>query len=155
MITRHSSINVEKHHKFTKGYIIKPFCDHPQANEDNIDLTLGCTLENEWSHDEADEDMVDLVWVVKLRLPSVKNLPRRHNEDTRMWIRISQIYGLVQEWCNSSALAMELRLSCTNPSKCIKGYMIKPFCDHPQANQDNIVSKTWLEGCTLENEWGH
>ena len=26
------------------------------------------------------------------------------------------IYGLVQERCNSSALAMELRLSCTNPS---------------------------------------
>ena len=26
------------------------------------------------------------------------------------------IDGLVQERCNSSALAMELRLSCTNPS---------------------------------------
>ena len=26
------------------------------------------------------------------------------------------IDGLVQEICNSSALAMELRLSCTNPS---------------------------------------
>ena len=26
--------------------------------------------------------------------------------------------GLVQERCNSSALAMELRLSCTNPSMC-------------------------------------
>ena len=29
---------------------------------------------------------------------------------------ISYIDGLVQEGCNSSALAMELRLSCTNPS---------------------------------------
>ena len=29
----------------------------------------------------------------------------------------SQIDGLVQERCNSSALAMELRLSCTNPSR--------------------------------------
>ena len=28
-----------------------------------------------------------------------------------------QIDGLVQERCNSSALAMELRLSCTNPAK--------------------------------------
>ena len=28
-----------------------------------------------------------------------------------------QIGGLVQERCNSSVLAMELRLSCTNPSK--------------------------------------
>ena len=27
----------------------------------------------------------------------------------------SYIYGLVQERCHSSALAMELRLSCTNP----------------------------------------
>ena len=27
-----------------------------------------------------------------------------------------KIDGLVQEWRNSSALAMELRLSCTNPS---------------------------------------
>ena len=30
---------------------------------------------------------------------------------------LSQIDGLVQEICNSSALAMELCLSCTNPSK--------------------------------------
>ena len=29
-----------------------------------------------------------------------------------------QINGLVKERCNSSALAMELRLSSTNPSKC-------------------------------------
>ena len=29
-----------------------------------------------------------------------------------------QIEGLVQERCNSSALAMELCLSCTNPSRC-------------------------------------
>ena len=29
-----------------------------------------------------------------------------------------KIDGLVQERCNSSVLAMELRLSCTNPSKC-------------------------------------
>ena len=32
------------------------------------------------------------------------------------------IDGLVQERCNSSVLAMELRLSCTNPSKCFFGY---------------------------------
>ena len=33
-----------------------------------------------------------------------------------------QIYGLVQERHNSSALAMELHLSCTNPSK-YQGFM--------------------------------
>ena len=32
---------------------------------------------------------------------------------------IQHIDGLVQERCNSSALALELRLSCTNPSTCI------------------------------------
>ena len=31
---------------------------------------------------------------------------------------IDYIDGLVQGRCNSSALAMELRLSCTNPSTC-------------------------------------
>ena len=31
---------------------------------------------------------------------------------------IAHIEGLVQERRNSSALAMELRLSCTNPSVC-------------------------------------
>ena len=31
------------------------------------------------------------------------------------WKAIAHFDGLVQEWHNSSALAMELRLSCTNP----------------------------------------
>ena len=41
------------------------------------------------------------------------------------WIFISlylHIHGLVQEKCNSRALAMELRLSCTKPSACIGCY---------------------------------
>ena len=32
------------------------------------------------------------------------------------------INGFVQEWCNSSALAMESRLSCTNPSIYEEGF---------------------------------
>ena len=41
----------------------------------------------------------------------------------RMWLWKRSIFldhfdGLVQERCNSSALAMELHLSCTNPSIC-------------------------------------
>ena len=38
-----------------------------------------------------------------------------------MMIQFNDAYidGLVQERRNSSALAMELRLSCTNPSICI------------------------------------
>ena len=35
--------------------------------------------------------------------------------------------GLVQERCNSSALAMELRLSCTNPDGLVKKDVI-PVC---------------------------
>ena len=34
-----------------------------------------------------------------------------------LYITCLQINGLVQERCHSSALAMELRLSCTNPSR--------------------------------------
>ena len=34
---------------------------------------------------------------------------------TLLWSLKNHIYGLVQESRNSSALAMELRLSCTNP----------------------------------------
>ena len=38
---------------------------------------------------------------------------------------ISQIGGFTQERCNSNALAMELRLSCINPSKwCMQTYII-------------------------------
>ena len=33
-----------------------------------------------------------------------------------MATELENIDGLVQERCNSSGLAMELRLSCTNPS---------------------------------------
>ena len=35
-----------------------------------------------------------------------------------------KIDGLVQERCNSSALAMELRLSCINPSRCPRNHFI-------------------------------
>ena len=38
------------------------------------------------------------------------------NVKTDLWVQRSCIHGLVRERCNSSALAMELRLSCTNPS---------------------------------------
>ena len=38
------------------------------------------------------------------------------------WVSYTSI-GLVQERRNSSALAMELRLSCINPSKCLCLYM--------------------------------
>ena len=38
---------------------------------------------------------------------------------------VGQFGGLVQERDNSSALAMELRLSCTNSSNCIKEYGIE------------------------------
>ena len=34
-----------------------------------------------------------------------------------VYMQVYQIDGLVQEWRNSSVLAMELRLSCTNPLK--------------------------------------
>ena len=37
---------------------------------------------------------------------------------TTMASDLDQVHELVQERRNSSALAMELRLSCTNPSKC-------------------------------------
>ena len=35
-----------------------------------------------------------------------------------------KIDGLVLERCNSSALAMELRLSCINPSRCPQNHFI-------------------------------
>ena len=35
--------------------------------------------------------------------------------------------GLVEERCNSSASAMELRLSCTNPSICAKSFFMWKF----------------------------
>ena len=39
-----------------------------------------------------------------------------HAEHPWTWLYLLEhIDGLVQERCNSSALAMELRLSCTNP----------------------------------------
>ena len=38
------------------------------------------------------------------------------NVDEPFWMSGEYVDGLVQETRNSSALAMELRLSCTNPS---------------------------------------
>ena len=42
------------------------------------------------------------------------------------WHRSLQINGLVQERCNSSALAIELRLSCTNPLTLCMFYLTFP-----------------------------
>ena len=39
-----------------------------------------------------------------------------HALDTCFWHQSPHINGLVQERCNSNVLAMELQLSCTNPS---------------------------------------
>ena len=51
----------------------------------------------------------------------------------------SQIDGLVQERRNSSALAMELSFSCTNPSKWFfehNSYLMEmSFCSHPSYNE--------------------
>ena len=48
-----------------------------------------------------------------------------------IYMGLNQIYGLVQERCNSIALAMELHLSCTSPSTCdihmVSSGMNKPF----------------------------
>ena len=45
-----------------------------------------------------------------------------------------QVDGSVQERCNSSALTMGLRLSCTNPSKCAEA----PFSDWDSLNLHQI-----------------
>ena len=51
-------------------------------------------------------------------------------------IHRQQIDGLVQGRCNSSALAMELRLACTNPSICLckkrcNSSVLSLFCTKP------------------------
>ena len=54
-----------------------------------------------------------------------------------------KIDGLVQERCNSSALAMELRLFCTNPSKWSKLYITVPLCGE--------FSCDWWFPCTKDS----
>ena len=49
-----------------------------------------------------------------------------------VWERNHDLNGLVQERCNSSALAMELRLSCTNPLIC-EHYLDHWWLDSPGA----------------------
>ena len=55
-----------------------------------------------------------------------------------------RIDGLVQERRNSSALAMELRLSCTNPLKCI-------FLKEDDCILEETPLKIMLKG--LVNSW--
>ena len=64
-------------------------------------------------------------WWCWIATPSTTphSLPRHRSHPLSFILRSphkrwGKIDGLVQERCNSSALAMELRLSCTNPSKC-------------------------------------
>ena len=56
--------------------------------------------------------------------------------------------GLVQEKCNFSAWAMELRLSCTNPSNCVDGSLSKKHQDKTGRLQFRLQSRRvkYLEG---------
>ena len=59
--------------------------------------------------------------------------------ETRRYIHCwckSHIEGLVQERCNSSALAMELHLSCTNPS-------IQEFCATRSLIHPQLSARLW------------
>ena len=52
-------------------------------------------------------------------IPMDARPPLQHvNTEFCLWMTIAYTDGLVQERRNSSALAMELRLACTNPSIC-------------------------------------
>ena len=62
------------------------------------------------------------------------HVARRHQARISLVLRNVQIDGLVQERCNSSALAMELRLSCTNPSKWVNSLV----------PSDNIWQQIWV-----------
>ena len=55
-------------------------------------------------------------------------------------MEFSQIDGLVQERCDSSALALQLRLSFTNPSKsCHTVWLVLYMCSIPGAPFNNMV----------------
>ena len=66
-------------------------------------------------------------------LPMATDQWRYHILTSNHWY----IDGLVQEKRNSSALAMELRLSCTNPSI---WYCLKKACNYPPASNNLIVN---------------
>ena len=50
------------------------------------------------------------------------------------------IHGLVQERRNSSVSALELRLSCTNPSVCFWSLLWLQICVQPQLNYFQLVT---------------
>ena len=55
----------------------------------------------------------------------------------------THIDGVVQERCNSSALAMELRLSCTNP--------LISCCCHYNKSTFHVQEQHWMPFC--ESKW--
>ena len=81
----------------------------------------------------------------KVELPMLPSrIHTRHPISHPWW---QDIYGLVQERCNSIANALELRLSCTNPSICVD-VKSDTFLAHlagglPESPVDPIVYK-WL-----------
>ena len=69
-------------------------------------------------------------------------------EEVQGCILLGVFHGFVQERCNSSALALELRLSCTNPA--IFSYKKIEFSSHGNALEvlytgDNTISGWFLK----------
>ena len=60
---------------------------------------------------------------------------------------ILNIYGLMQERCNSSALALELHLSCINPSI----YVLFHFCVHCIYNPIPLKLGSKQKGCNVSD----
>ena len=61
--------------------------------------------------------------------------------------KLYHIDGLVQERFNSSALVMELRLSCTNPSILLTIYILKPIVSlvsKQDINNQGPLLLTWF-----------
>ena len=79
-------------------------------------------------------------------------------------IEVSYIHGLVQGTCNSIANALELRLSCTNPSiyvysvQCLISVWYCPlqFCGYEAGWYDSMYTVCMINGNSsgrLENSW--
>ena len=72
--------------------------------EANSQLSVSPNFVNNWTRAAGFSDIVEFG-----RSPYLQGI------DQELLNRYCYVNGLEQERCNSSALAMELRLSCTNP----------------------------------------
>ena len=92
-------------------------------------------------------------WYIGVTVAGLYGNQKSLTQNTRCMSWALQIDGLVQERRNSGALAMDLRLSCTNPSRSFPFYLSWKTTSYLQLHWEVVFLRRFNCVAFFTNEW--